>query len=44
MTGAERFLTIRSYISTARKNGIGTLNALDALSHGTPWLAASAPT
>jgi transposase len=44
MTGAERFLTIRSYISTARKNGIGTLNALDALSHGTPWLPASAPT
>jgi hypothetical protein len=43
MTGAERFLTIRSYISTARKNGIGALNALDALTHGTPWLPAPAP-
>jgi len=41
-TGAERFLTIRSYLSTARKNGIGALHALDALTAGTPWLPASA--
>ncbi len=41
-TGAERFLTIRSYLSTARKNGIGALHALDALTTGTPWLPASA--
>ncbi|MGH3264147.1 MAG: IS66 family transposase [Trebonia sp.] len=40
--GAERFLTIRSYLSTARKNGIGALHALDALTAGTPWLPASA--
>jgi transposase len=40
--GAERFLKIRSYLSTARKNGIGALSALDALTAGTPWLPASA--
>ncbi|MGH2843865.1 MAG: IS66 family transposase [Solirubrobacteraceae bacterium] len=40
--GARRFLTIRSYLSTARKNGIGALHALDALTTGTPWLPASA--
>lgn len=38
MTGAQRFLTIRGYISTARKNEISPLSALDALTHGTPWL------
>ncbi|MDQ2897196.1 MAG: IS66 family transposase [Actinomycetota bacterium] len=41
--GAQRFLRIRSYLSTTRKNGIGALRALDALSAGTPWLPASAP-
>ncbi len=41
-TGAERFLAIRSYLSTTRKNGIGALHALDALTAGTPWLPASA--
>lgn len=41
--GAERFLTIRSYLSTARKNGISALHALDALTAGTPWLPASTP-
>jgi transposase len=40
--GAERFLTIRSYLSTARKNGIGALHALDLLTAGTPWVPASA--
>ncbi|MDQ2760747.1 MAG: IS66 family transposase [Actinomycetota bacterium] len=40
--GAQRFLTIRSYLSTARKNGISALHALDALTAGTPWLPASA--
>ena len=40
--GAQRFLTIRSYLSTTRKNGIGALHALDALTNGTPWLPASA--
>jgi transposase len=42
-TGAQRFLTIRSYLSSARKHGIGALHALDALSAGTPWLPAPAP-
>ena len=42
-TGAERFLTIRSYLSTARKNGISALAALDALTAGAPWLPAPAP-
>ena len=42
--GAQRFLKIRSYLSTTRKNGIGALHALDALTAGTPWLPASAPT
>lgn len=41
-TGARRFLTIRSYTSTARKNGIGALQALDAFTAGTPWQPASA--
>ncbi|MGH3598496.1 MAG: IS66 family transposase [Mycobacterium sp.] len=40
--GARRFLTIRSYLSTARKNRVGALNALDALTAGTPWLPISA--
>jgi transposase len=42
-TGAERFLTIRSYLSTARKHGISALAALDALTARTPWLPAPAP-
>jgi transposase len=40
--GAERFLMIRGYLSTARKHGISALRALDALTAGTPWLPASA--
>lgn len=42
-TGAERYLRVRSYISTARKNGVGALSALDLLSAGTPWLPSPAP-
>jgi len=42
-TGAQRFLTIRSYLSTTRKHGISALAALDALTAGTPWLPAPAP-
>jgi hypothetical protein len=38
MTGANTFLTIRSYLSTARKNGIGYLNALTSLATDNPWL------
>ncbi len=42
--GAERFLAVRSYISTARKHGIDALDALGALAAGRPWLPGAAPT
>jgi len=42
--GAQRFLALRSYISTARKNGLGALDALGALAAGQPWLPAPAST
>jgi hypothetical protein len=42
--GAERFLTIRSYISTARKHGHDPLHVLGQLAAGCPWLPHAAPT
>jgi len=42
--GAQRFLAIRSYISTARKNGHDALDVLGQLAAGQPWLPAPAPT
>ncbi|MCA1680050.1 MAG: IS66 family transposase [Actinobacteria bacterium] len=42
--GAERFLAVRSYISTARKHGLDALDALGALAAGQPWLPDAAPT
>lgn len=43
-TGAERFLAIRSYVSTARKHGKRPLEVLAPLAAGQPWLpAASGP-
>ena len=42
--GAERFLAIRSYISTARKHGHDPLHALGQLAAGRPWLPHAAPT
>jgi len=42
--GAERFLAIRSYISTARKNGLDARDALGRLAAGQPWLPALSPT
>jgi transposase len=42
--GAERFLQIRSYISTARKHGHDTLDVLGQLTAGYPWLPHGAPT
>jgi len=42
--GADRFLAVRSYISTTRKNSIQPLSALRLLAAGTPWLPATAPT
>lgn len=42
--GAERFLAIRSYISTASKQGQDTLGVLAALAQDTPWLPAAGET
>jgi len=42
--GADRFLAVRSYISSTRKNAIGPLHALRLLASGQPWLPAAAPT
>jgi transposase len=42
--GAQRFLAVRSYISTARKNGLGARDALGRLAAGQPWLPAPGPT
>jgi len=42
--GAERFLAIRGYISTARKNGLDALDVLAQLAAGRPWLPGAAPT
>ena len=36
--GAERFLAIRSYLSTARKQGQRPIDVLAALAAGQPWL------
>jgi transposase len=43
LDGAQAFLTVRSYISTARKHGINPLAALRRLFQGDPWLPAPAP-
>ncbi len=42
--GAERFLAIRSYTSTARKHGLRALDALGRLAAGAPWLPSPSPT
>ncbi|MEW6477785.1 MAG: IS66 family transposase [Actinomycetota bacterium] len=39
--GAEAFLAFRSYLSTATKQGINLLDALQQLFHGNPWTPAS---
>jgi transposase len=41
--GAERYLRVRSYISTARKQGQRPLGVLAQLAAGQPWLPAPAP-
>ena len=38
--GAERYLRVRSYISTARKQGQRPLDVLAQLAAGQPWLPA----
>jgi transposase len=40
--GADRFLAIRSYLSTARKQGQRPIDALTALAGGEPWLPIAA--
>ncbi len=41
--GAERFVAIRSYISTARKRGQRPIDVLTGLAAGRPWLPPPAP-
>jgi transposase len=41
--GAERFLAIRSYLSTARKQGQRPIDVLAALAGGQPWMPAAPP-
>jgi transposase len=41
--GAERFLAIRSYLSTARKQGQRPIDVLAQLAAGQPWLPAAPP-
>jgi len=42
IAGAERFLAIRSYISTARKQGHRPVEVLTQLAAGSPWLPLAA--
>jgi transposase len=42
LAGAEAFLAVRSYLSTARKPGLNPLGVLRRLFNGNPWLPASA--
>lgn len=41
--GADRFLAIRSYLGTARKQGQRPIDALTLLTAGSPWLPRPAP-
>ncbi|HEY2202523.1 MAG TPA: hypothetical protein VGH56_11590 [Solirubrobacteraceae bacterium] len=41
--GAEGFLAIRSYLSTARKQGQRPVEMLTRLAAGQPWLPAPMP-
>jgi transposase len=38
LAGAQAFLTVRSYITTARKQGHNPLTVLRQLFHDDPWL------
>jgi transposase len=44
LAGAEAFLTVRSYISTARKHELEVLGVLRRLFEGNPWLPIPAGT
>ena len=41
ISGAEQFLALRAYLSTARKNGHPTIDVLTALGNRQPWLPAT---
>jgi transposase len=43
LDGAQAFLTVRSYMATARKHGVNPLAALRRLFEGDPWIPAPAP-
>lgn len=42
LAGAEAFLVVRSYLSTAGKQGMNPLDVLRRLVEGNPWLPAPA--
>jgi hypothetical protein len=42
MTGARQFCAIRSYLSTAAKNGLTFFDALITLTEGRPWMPITA--
>jgi transposase len=42
LAGAPAFLTVRSYLSSARKHGMNSLAVLRQLFQGHPWLSAPA--
>lgn len=42
LTGARQFTTIRSYLATTAKHGLGLLDALTALANGRAWLPETA--
>jgi transposase len=42
LDGAQAFLTVRSYVATARKHGVNPLAALRRLFSGDPWMPAPA--
>jgi transposase len=42
LAGAEAFLAVRSYLSTAGKQGMNPLDVLRRLVEGNPWLPAPA--
>jgi transposase len=43
LDGAQAFLTMRSYVATARKHGVNPLAALRRLFESDPWMPAPAP-
>lgn len=43
LAGAQALAVIRSYIATARKQGLNTLDALRDAFTGNPWMPAARP-